>query len=99
MLQRRDGLVEDFGMLGRLAVTEVALVIQANGQNLRRFARIEQLHIAQFVRGTSRLVIAEEIALDFADCVAVQNSVCSRGTAPVAYVFRHVSFSLSVEKG
>src|SRR5216684_1145324 len=81
-------------MLRRLAVTQVTLVIQPDSENLRRLARMEQLHVGKPVLGAGFFPIAEQIAANLADGVAIENSVSGGGTGAVANVFRHFVFSL-----
>src|SRR5215471_4081325 len=59
VLQRGNWLIEYLRMRRGLAVTEVALVIQPHGENLRRLARMEQLHVCEPVLRAGFLAVAE----------------------------------------
>ena len=71
MLQRADRLVENLRMHRRLALAQMALVIQPDRQYLRRLAGMEQLDFGQLLLPASFFVIAEDVALQLANGVPI----------------------------
>ena len=78
VLQRADGLIKDLRTFRRRTRAQVALVIQPDCQDLRRLDWMQQLHLAEFMLLARFGVLAQQIAVNLVDCLAIQDPVSSR---------------------
>src|ERR1019366_3862766 len=79
MLERRDRLVEDLRMSGPRPASEVASVIQADGEDLAWLAGVQQRRFRKLADHSGWGALAEKSAADFVDVIAIQNAVRDAG--------------------
>jgi hypothetical protein len=90
ILQCAHRLKEHLRVRGLGPAAQVALVVQAYGQDLARLARVQQFHIGELVGNAGFGVAVEEAALDLAHRIAMHNAVSSARGGFKSNILGHV---------